>query len=331
MGLVRAQVFALISIANGLADPGYLASENGDLLGLPTMRFVKGGEFLMGSEVADENPVEYHADEHPRRRVSVKPFYLSAYLITCQEFCLFLNDSEAGDFARSGGIVRLENGQFAPFPFMERFPVYVNWRWANAYCEWLSRKSGLPFRLPTETEWEFAARGTDLRPWPWGTQDIPRKPEEFERRVFYNALGDQWLAKWGASWGLAPVGSFPKGCTPDGVCDVLGYYLGQWCADRYEVPMGGGRDTHAMGKHGLYDEEGNIKDRKLRVIRGAPHRRMNQQYLAKHWRFRDSFLKFDSLRMHEGRSWSRFAGQEEDAEALIRIAMDYENADHERK
>jgi formylglycine-generating enzyme required for sulfatase activity len=96
-----------------------------------------------------------------------------------------------------------------------RHPVAdVSWHDARAYCEWLSQKTGRPYRLPTEAEWEKAARGTDGRVYPWG--------DEFDT-VKCNSDEDHIL-------GTTPVGQYsPGGDSPYGAADMVGN-VWEWCS-----------------------------------------------------------------------------------------------------
>jgi len=118
---------------------------------------VEGGTFLMGS-ISDE------FDERPFHRVTVSSFKISKYEITNVQYCNFMNDigvSKAGNY-RGKYIdvdneycqIKYESGKFRVEKGKENYPVIlVTWRGAKAFCEWADG------RLPTEAEWEFAARG----------------------------------------------------------------------------------------------------------------------------------------------------------------------------
>ena len=123
---------------------------------------IAGGTFQMGDT--------YHegaGDEKPVHGVSVSSFYLSRYEVTNAQFCVFLNEkgnqeeggttwldieSSSCKIEKVGGRYRSKNG-FSTHPV-----VKVSWYGARAYCQWLADKTGRPFRLPSEAEWEYAAR-----------------------------------------------------------------------------------------------------------------------------------------------------------------------------
>jgi formylglycine-generating enzyme required for sulfatase activity len=157
------------------------------------MVLVPAGEFWMGS---DES-----ADEQPRHRVGLDAYYIDKYEVTNAFYKRFM---EATGRAAPGYWNNTSfNGESQPV-------VGVSWHDADAYCKWAGK------RLPTEAEWEKAARGTDGRKYPWGEQwDSSRA----------NA-GDK-LGK------TAPVGSYPSGASPYGVHDMAGN-VWEWVADWYD-------------------------------------------------------------------------------------------------
>lgn len=107
--------------------------------------------------------------------------------------------------------IAIVSGRFAPAPGLAHHPVTeVTWYGAVAYCRWLGK------RLPTEAEWEAAARGREGRIYPWG--DTPPTPE---RAVFAGRRGDH-----------EPVGRRPAGATPAGVHDLSGN-LAEWTSSLY--------------------------------------------------------------------------------------------------
>ena len=100
--------------------------------------------------------------------------------------------------------------------------VGVNWYEAAAYCRWLSAVSGREFRLPTEAEWEKAARGTDGRAYPWGDRFDPALCNTVESHVYTTT----------------PVGLYAGGVSPYGLFDAAGN-VWEWTGDWYQMYAGG--------------------------------------------------------------------------------------------
>lgn len=136
---------------------------------MPQMVQVEGGTFLMGSNNGG-------LDEQPVHQVTVTGFYMGKYEVTFQDFKKFVDatgyftESEKPDSAnfKNGLAPRTINtGSWRTYPDGRNVPLSdslkpvtnISWNDANAYLAWLSKETGKKFRLPTEAEWEFAARG----------------------------------------------------------------------------------------------------------------------------------------------------------------------------
>lgn len=124
---------------------------------------VPGGTLDMGSREG--------GPEAPPRRVEITPFRMGRYPVTVAEFARYLRDLPPAPEYLSPQIER-RDGRYRPARGHRRMPVaFVSREEAEAYCAWLSERRGVTVRLPTEAEWEWAARGGIRRaryPWGWG-------------------------------------------------------------------------------------------------------------------------------------------------------------------
>ena len=141
--------------------------------------FVPAGPFTMGDTFGDGD-----ARERPAHVVEVDAFYIGKYEVTNAQWRRFRDDAGYDDPAHwpDGRVMPKTQIPYwtqpqnhgGGTPDSDAYPVLgVNWDGATAYCRWLSRRTGKTYRLPTEAEWEKAARGTDKRRFPWGN-DIDR-------------------------------------------------------------------------------------------------------------------------------------------------------------
>jgi formylglycine-generating enzyme required for sulfatase activity len=136
--------------------------------------FVPAGPFKMGDNFGDGE-----ARERPVHVVDLDAFYIGKYEITNGDWKKFRDDPGYDDAKFwPGGRIAAKNqitywtdprNHGGGTPNSDAYPLLgVNWDSATAYCNWLSAKTGKKYRLPTEAEWEKAARGTDQRKYPWG-------------------------------------------------------------------------------------------------------------------------------------------------------------------
>jgi iron(II)-dependent oxidoreductase len=184
-----------------------------DLRTSKTMALISEGAFTMGSNTGPD-------DEKPEHTIFLKAFFLDILPVTNADFAKFLNDrglqNQQGEtfyddddsdarIHQQNSIWRADLG-YASHPVNE-----VSWVGARDYCAWLNK------RLPTEAEWEKAARGIDSRKYPWG-----------------NTPPNAKLAHFGAPFNSsAPVDAFPGGASPYGILDMAGNQW-EWVSSAYQ-------------------------------------------------------------------------------------------------
>lgn len=182
------------------------------------MVWVEGGSFMMGSNEGDD-------DEKPVHRVNLDGFWMGKYEVTNEQFCVFLN--EKGN-QTEGGTTWLEiessfcditqsSSRFLPKSGKNNHPVCkVSWYGAKAYAAWVATKTGHSYLLPTEAQWEYAARGGSSNRTKWaGTESE-------------SSLGDYAWYSSNSNSTTHPVGE--KRSNHLGLYDMSGNLL-EWCAD----------------------------------------------------------------------------------------------------
>ncbi len=156
--------------------------------------------FLMGSDTG----------EGPAHQVALPDFYLARYPVTVQEYAQFLAATHHAEPSANGGVWWATQNK----PERQRHPVVnVTWHDAVAYAAWLAQMTGQQWRLPSEAEWEKAARGTDGRTYPWGNDWNPAKANTVES-------GKNTTTK---------VTAHPTGRSPYGLDDMAGN-VWEWTA-----------------------------------------------------------------------------------------------------
>jgi formylglycine-generating enzyme required for sulfatase activity len=233
---------------------------------------IPAGEFVRGSNKVDDSgmkerygfPNDLYMDEHPEHKLHLDEFYIDAYEVTnalYKEFILhtkrmmpfqWVNNgyslSEAQlqsmdveklrvlgrDFYRLDLDTRtmdkpaLIDAMLEHQKTFDQFPVgNVSWFDAKSYCEWRQA------RLPTEAEWEKAARGAAANEYPWGN--------EWDPAITNTGDNDEWEN------GIAPVGSYPNNRSPYGVYDMSGN-VWEWVEDWYDAYPGSDHQNDNFGK-----------------------------------------------------------------------------------
>jgi formylglycine-generating enzyme required for sulfatase activity len=205
-----------------------------------TLILIPGGPFPMG--VADGDPL-LNADEQPQHIVMLRDYYIDQNEITNTQFASFvqatgyLTDAEK---LGSGSVLPSKKRQWEDTPGANWFQPYgpdtnisgqgfypvtqISWNDANTYCAWVGR------RLPTEAEWEKAARGPDGRRFPWGSSPLAGdllNSSDVNLPIVWadKTFNDNYRQ-------LAPVGSYPAGMSPYGLLDMAGN-VWEWVADWY--------------------------------------------------------------------------------------------------
>jgi formylglycine-generating enzyme required for sulfatase activity len=171
-----------------------------------SMVFVPAGDFLMGSGDADKNA---RAGEKPQHTVYLDAFWIDKFEVTN---ALYKKCVDAGKCAKPKEIGSYTRNSYYGNPQFDNHPViYVSWDNATQYCAWAGK------RLPTEAQWEKAARGTDGRIYPWGNV--------FDKNKLNSSDG--------GNRDTIAVGNFSSGVSPYGAMDMAGN-VWEWVADWYD-------------------------------------------------------------------------------------------------
>ena len=229
----------------------------------PQLAPIPGGSFVLGASdeqvslLARNSPAARHWQEkglfgraQPQHEIQLAGFSIARFPVTVAEFRPFLSEgayrqqelwgSAGWQWLRRMGRVQPVRWDDPAWPADERLPVVgVSWYEAQAYCHWLAWRTGRPYRLPTEAEWEAAARGPDGRAYPWG--------ETFDARRC-NCRDS------GFGRPLIPGRYSPAGDSPYGLADMVGN-ISEWTMSLfwpYPIQPGDGRDDpEAAGERAI--------------------------------------------------------------------------------
>jgi formylglycine-generating enzyme required for sulfatase activity len=215
---------------------------------------IPAGRFWMGAQKSDPTSRNYDEDADPRNlgnnewpvhEVQLSEYWIGKYPVTVYQYKLFIENGgyEDQSYWKAGGGF----GQFkTPDKWEEQLlhptrpVVYISWYEAMAYAEWAG------CRLPTEAEWERAARGSgdEYRKYVWGNKEPDKETMNYDSNVGHPT----------------PVGIFPESCSPEGVIDMAGN-VWEWCEDWYgnypsdsqTDPVGPGRGDGRVLRGGSWD------------------------------------------------------------------------------
>nr|HRC85321.1 SUMF1/EgtB/PvdO family nonheme iron enzyme [Thermoanaerobaculia bacterium] len=197
--------------------------------------WVPPGEFSMGSnEIGDH--------ERPAHRVKLSGFWLGETPVTNRQYGLYLE-------AAQGKVEEPLYWRDRRFSNLEQPVVGVSWEEARAFCRWLAGLARQPVELPTEAQWEYAARGAEGRKYPWGNQPGPNP--QLARYAQDSKTGSP-----------AVVGSYPAGAGPFGHLDLAGN-VWEWCLDLWNAAAYKGRKGVAENR---VETRG---DAEVRALRGG--------------------------------------------------------------
>jgi len=234
------------------AKPGDIKTNSIDM----KLVYIPKGEFMMGSRLSREEiretfggKSEYYKDEHPRHRVRISQgFWLGAYEVTRGQFAEFARASRHETSAEKAGkgygmtrdegwsLVNSLDWRSPGIDQQDNHPVVqVSWYDAVAFCQWLTKKEGKQYRLPTEAQWEYSCRARTTGVFNWGSslddaQQYTNTADE---------AAERWIDQYGRSYpdrlkaddgyaNTAPVGSFRPNAF--GLYDMHGN-VSEWCQD----------------------------------------------------------------------------------------------------
>jgi formylglycine-generating enzyme required for sulfatase activity len=216
-----------VSISAPASPPKVVNDGYGDFV------YVPAGPFRMGDNFGNGE-----SRERPVHVVDLDAFYIGKYEVTNGDFRKFRDDAAYEDpkFWPSGRVVPKDQVPYwsqaqnhgGGTPGSDDYPVIgVNWDSAVAYCNWLSARTGRKYRLPTEAEWEKAARGTDQRRFPWGNE-IDRSYANYTGAQEYDTVRISGFYDGSQRGELKTRAN----ASPYGAFDMAGNVM-EWCQDWY--------------------------------------------------------------------------------------------------
>jgi formylglycine-generating enzyme required for sulfatase activity len=230
-GSARVPIEVRLEAADALGQAGDPRLEGSNWVPLAS------GTFRIGVQSHDPDACDYDPcflpAEGPPCDIQLGRFEMARFPVTVEDFARFLAEGgyEQLELWAAGGHGRWDRPQdwAMQIQYPSRPVVGVSWYEAAAYCRW----RGESVQLPTQQQWERAARGPELRPFPWGNE----RPDA--TRLNFTSEG-KTLGR------ATPVGFYPSGTTPEGLLDMAGNIF-EWCLDEYP-----GNETNRVVRGGCY-------------------------------------------------------------------------------
>jgi len=190
-----------------VAEPGGTEVPEGMVL-------IPATEYMMGCDPEHNNNYNCPGDELPQHKVRLSAYAIDVYEVTNAQYAACVAAGGCVAPIVSASKTRddyYQNPEYANFPM-----INVKWEQAQAYCTWAGK------RLPTEAEWELAARGTIPKAYPWGDE----APDCSKANIYHNPTMSVCVGD------TVAVGSYPEGASEFGVMDMTGN-VWEWVADSY--------------------------------------------------------------------------------------------------
>ena len=218
------------------------------------MVYVPAGTFVMGAKLDDD---EAYASEKPAHEVYLDAYWIDRTEVTNAQYALCVS-AGACEPPTAFGMVKLNSNKrpwYYSNPEFDDYPVvYVDWEAAGIYCDWAGR------HLPSEAEWEKAARGTDQRWYPWGNKNVAGNLVNLADRhtnyqYSFRFVDDGYLD-------TSPAGNYPAGASPYGAYDMAGnvwewvadwFSRGYYASSPHDNPTGPETGIHKVLRGGCYN------------------------------------------------------------------------------
>ncbi len=182
------------------------------------MVYIPAGTYTMGPS----NPDWRAGNTYPPHKVTLTGFYISKYNVSYGDYDIYTKSTGKPYVDALGKSLNV-------FDRAANYPADVlTWYQVNDYCQWLKKKTGLPYDLPTEAQWEYVARNLGKKNWPFATNN--GKQELCKNFPCEKQFGNQ-KGNIGETLSPLPVGSIP--CTPMGICGLSGE-INIWVKDWYQ-------------------------------------------------------------------------------------------------